>query len=341
MSEKRIRVLVIDDSSLHRQAFSMVLSSDPEIEVVATAQNGKEGVKKALALKPDVITMDIQMPVMNGVKAISKIMEAMPTPIIVISVMDTKTIAETLSMGAMDFISITQDIDEVAKSLIEKVKVSSRIKAIRRTKPIKRSEQKETITSEEPFKVIAIGSSTGGPAALEVFLAGLPSDLPAAVLIAQHISKGFISGLISYLQQQCSLEIQLAKPYSMVRPGKVIIAPDDAHFKISRNGRVQITSEEDENSFYIPSIDVLMTSVAATFADRAVGIIMTGMGNDGADGIKAIKQAGGFTIAQNKETSAIFGMNKVAIETGYVDEVLPLGSISEEILNLLKTVNCT
>ena len=339
MEDRKIKVLIVDDSSFNRKLFTSILSSEPDIEVVDTAENGKEGLEKTLKLKPDVITMDVQMPVMDGIEAISRIMYEIPTPIIVVSASDTQTVIETLSTGAMDFLATSNNIDNIAQALVEKVKIASKVQPIKRIKIPKRSEIQKMPDTEQ-FRVISIGSSTGGPAALNVLLSGLPANIPAAILIAQHISEGFVDGLAGFLRLNCPLNIELAKENSAIEPGKVIIAPDNCHMKVGYNQRIQIVPKDEHEFFFVPSIDLMMTSIAEVFKQRAVGIILTGMGNDGAKGMNFIKQSGGVTIAQDEQTSAIFGMNKCAIDAGCVDRILPIEAISSEIVSIIQEDCC-
>ncbi len=334
MPDKIIRVLIVDDSSLMREALRSVISADQELEVVGLAANGKEGVEKALVLKPDVITMDLKMPVMTGLEAIEKIMEEQPVPIIVVSSLDVSVIVKALSMGAMDFVSVAQDIDDIAKDLITKIKIASRVKAVRRLKP-KSFQPVQNAVKKTSQKAVAIGVSTGGPQALLAVLSKLPKDFPAPVLIVQHMSKGFIGGLAEWLQSNCSIAVRVAGSQEEVKPGTAYLAPDEYNMTIDSMCRTVLSEESSKLMPHIPSIDVLMMSVAKACGPNSIGLIMTGMGSDGVEGIKAVKAAGGTTIAQDEKTSAVFGMNKAAIATGCVDRVVPLDGIAEELIRTL------
>ena len=331
----KIRVLVVDDSALTREAIKSIFSSDTSIEIIGEAIDGREGVRKVFALKPDVITMDLKMPIMNGLDAIQAIMEERPTPIIVVSSMDVKVIVKALSVGAMDFVPISESIDEIAHDLLDKVKVASKVKALRRIKrkPVKKkapTAKKKTIS-----KVVAIGISTGGPQALEVLLSKLPADFGAGILIVQHISQGFVDGLVEWLKSNCALDIKVGKAGEVLKSGTVIIAPDDYNLVIDEEDVIGLREDVSKRMLHVPSIDHMMKSVAESYGKEAVGVIMTGMGSDGVEGIKAIKKCGGITIAQDEKTSVIFGMNKVAIQSGCIDKVLALDKIADELVELI------
>lgn len=335
MSEK-IRVLVVDDSGLRRKVLKSILESDPSIEVVGTAKDGKEGVEKALSLKPSVITMDLQMPVMSGIEATEKIMQELPTPIIVASAMEVRVIVKALSIGAMDFVSITRGPEEIAKDLIEKVKIASRVRPVRRMKiKPKPVPSKKRAKKGGRFGVVAIGVSTGGPQALHTVLSGLPADFPAGILIVQHMSRGFIGGLAELLTQDSCLDVRVAKVGDVLKSATVLFAPDDYDMKLDGNAKISLSEDKSGTMLHVPSIDVMMESVAASCGENAVGVIMTGMGRDGVQGMRSIKRAGGTTIAQDERTSAIFGMNKAAIRAGCVDKIIPLDKIADGIRSSL------
>jgi len=332
----KIRVLIVDDSALMREALNSILSADPQIEVVGMAKDGDEGVKKALALKPNVITMDLKMPVMGGLEAIEQIMGESPIPIIVVSGMDVQVIVRALTIGAMDFVPVTQEIEQIAQSLIEKIKIASRVKPIRRlkVKPLaKISLQKK---KAEANKVVAIGISTGGPQALQLVLSGLPQDLAAGILVVQHMSAGFMDGLIEWLRLSSAMEVKQASSGEALKAGQIIFAPDNYNMLIDEEGRISLKEDTARRLLHVPSVDEMMKSAAESFGRDTIGVIMTGMGRDGVEGIKAIKKSGGVTIAQDEKTSVVFGMNKQAIDAGCIDRVVPLEKIAEEII---RTVN--
>jgi two-component system chemotaxis response regulator CheB len=328
----KIRVLVVDDSSLARDAIKSILESDPLIEVVGEAKDGQEGVRKALALKPNVITMDLKMPMLNGLDAIEMIMQELPTPIIVVSSMDAKVIVKALAIGAMDFVPLDEEINVIANDLLEKVKIASKVKPLRRIKKILPSKNILPVEKKSVCKVVAIGVSTGGPQALQVLLSSLQSDFKAGIVVVQHISKGFIGGLAEWLRQSCSLDVQVARAGDVLKSSTIWIAPDEYNLVVDEKGVIGLKEDVTKKLLHVPSIDVMMESIADSFGSSALGVIMTGMGQDGVKGIAAIKDRGGFTIAQDEATSVVYGMNKVAVDKGFIHKVLPLDKIAEEII---------
>jgi len=332
----KIRVLIVDDSAFMREALKSIIEQNPDIEVVGLAKNGKEGVEKALLLKPDVITMDLKMPMMSGLEAIEAIMEESPIPIIVVSSMDITIIVKALSIGAMDFVAVTSDIETIAADLVTKIKIASRVKPLRRMKikPCVIKAPKE-LSNKGTSKAVAIGISTGGPQALQQILAKLPLDFPAGILVVQHMSRGFIDGLAEWLNTTSCLHVSIAKAGDALKRGMILLAPDDLHMRIGDNGRIVLSENTSKDIIHVPSIDVMMKSVADYYGENAIGVIMTGMGQDGVEGIRAIRKASGRTIAQDEKTSVIFGMNKAAIDMGLIDKVIALESMAQELTNIV------
>lgn len=328
---EKIRVLVVDDSTLTREALKAIISSDENLDVIGVAKNGREGVEKAFALKPDVITMDLKMPFMGGLEAIEEIMEKMPVPIIVVSSLDVNVIVKALTIGAMDFVAITEDAEQIAEDLIQKIKIASRVKALRRIK-MPQIARKNPVIKSQTSKVVVIGVSTGGPQALQVLFAGFPPDIKAGVVVVQHIASGFIEGLAEWLKNYCHADIALAKAQDTVKSGTILLAPDNYNVYITDNGIISLKEDVTKKMLYVPSIDEAMKSAAAAYKENAIGVLMTGMGRDGVEGMKAIKKAGGKTIAQDEKSSIIFGMNKAAIDAGCVDEIVSLEKMAEKIL---------
>ncbi len=326
-----IRVLIVDDSTLVRQALSAILSSDPQIEVIGEARNGKEGYEKTLSLRPDVITMDVTMPVMDGVEATRLIMENVPTPIVIVSSRDVQVIVKALSFGAMDFVVSSEDFDAIKEDLLMKVRVASRVRAIRRIQ-IHPVSKRPLAPHMAASRVVALGISTGGPQALQVLLSKLPADFPAGMLVVQHISTGFIQGLVDWLSLTSPLTLRVAKAGDVLKSGVVLFAPDDVHMTVDSQEKIVLKEEISKKMFHVPSIDVMMRSAAEVFRRNTIGVIMTGMGRDGVEGIAAIRSAGGTTIAQDEQTSVIYGMNRVAVEAGTIQLVLPLEQIAEELV---------
>ncbi len=333
-----IRVLVVDDSTLVRQTLCAILSADPEIEVIGEARNGKEGYEKALALRPDVITMDISMPVMDGIQATEHIMEEVPTPIVIVSSREVKVIVKALALGAMDFVASTGDIEEIQEEILQKVKIASRVKALRRmhVRPVS---QRPIVSRETASRVVAVGISTGGPQALQILLSSLPGHFQASILVVQHISPGFIEGLAEWLRVTSPLDIRVAKAGDTLKKGIVFFAPDGMHMTINAEEKIVLKEDISKKMLHVPSIDVMMRSVAEVYKDSAVGVIMTGMGRDGVEGISSIKAAGGTTIAQDEKTSAIYGMNKMAVDQGVIERVLALEHIAAELSRIVGGVS--
>lgn len=342
-----IKVLIVEDSSLVSRILTAVLDSDSELKVIGVARTGKEGVKLALELKPDIITMDILMPEMDGAEATKQIMAYQPTPILLLTSSHQKKMDkafQAISFGALDMIekmSFGQGlVEEDARSiLIDKVKLLSKIKVIRHPlakleiEPLSYPHPRSAVTKQDESlkKVIAIAASTGGPNALISILRQIPKNFPGTILIVQHITRGFSQGLVEWLAYSCSIEIKLAEDKEKIRAGVAYIAPNDVQMKVKKGGMIELKDDVPEENFK-PSADILFGSVAEVYKDEVTGIVLTGMGRDGTLGIKAIKQSGGKTIAQDEKTCVVFGMPKEAISTGSIDKILPLDKITYEIL---------
>ncbi len=329
----KIRVLIVDDSVLMLEAIKEILIGGGTFEVVGTAVNGKEAVEKAILLKPDVITMDLKMPVMSGLDAIERIMEDNPISIIVVSSLDTSVIVKALSVGALDFVAVNQDIEKLADELTEKVRIASRVKPLRRLK-LKFSPETKKIENREVSKIVAIGASTGGPQALQELLSGIPHNFPAGIIIIQHMSKGFVQGLAEWLSLCSHWSVKIAESGDVLKTGTVFLAPDGYNLEVDSGGKIVLIEDTSGKMLYVPSIDSMMKSVAKVYGADAIGVLMTGMGRDGVEGMRAIKQSGGRTIAQDEQSSVIFGMNKLAIDLDCVDNVVSLGGIAQMLTNL-------
>jgi len=340
-SEKKIRVLVADDSALMRKLIPQILEKDPAIEVVATAVDGLFALKKIGDLRPDVITLDVDMPRMDGLTALKHIVAEYRTPVIMLSSL-TETGAEltlkALELGAMDFIAKPHDaisvhIADIADDLIKKIKAVAKVSPARLLpspkhyplrKPTKRIDKKAN-------RVIAIGISTGGPNALSYFLPMLPAEMPAGILIVQHMPPGFTEVFADRLNNICKIEVKEARDGDMVAPGRAIIAPGGRHIKTKKTnlGYMVIVSNTAPVNSHKPSVDVLFNSVAAECGSNSVGVIMTGMGEDGVEGLGQIKAAGGLTIAQDEASCVVYGMPRVAVDRGYVDRIVSLQDMTE------------
>ncbi|MEW6608026.1 MAG: chemotaxis response regulator protein-glutamate methylesterase [bacterium] len=348
--KNQIKVLVVDDSAIIRDAIITALESEEEIKVIATATNGKEAITLIPELKPDIVTMDIVMPIMDGLQATEHIMAYHPTPIVVITSLlpkDMEIAFKALNSGALDVMErpniseLLNPASKKRKQLIDKVKILANVKVIthlggRLVKKEKESLESTPTPAEAKFKIIGIASSTGGPKTVRKILSKLPVDFPIPIVIVQHISDGFTKGLVDWWNNECAIEIREGKEGERLNKGTVYIAPSFVHMTVTKNERIKLEDTPPVGG-HKPAGNVLLTSVAQAYQDSAMGIILTGMGDDGAIGIKAIKDAGGFTIAQDEKTCAIFGMPKVAIEMGGVDKVLPLDEIPDEIMRRIKS----
>jgi len=345
---KIIKVLVVEDSPSISKVIVSILNSDPAIHVAATAYNGQEAVALVPKLKPDIITMDIHMPVVDGFEATKQIMAYSPTPILIVSASvfaaDMNKVFRSISYGALDVVDknelLIEGDQKGSDRLIEKVKFLSRIKVMHH--PLAKMEARfegpvktiEIDKDQDLRRIVAIVSSTGGPAALLTILKKFPKDFPCGIVIVQHISTGFDAGLAEWLDRECQIKVKIAVDREEIQPGVAYIAPCDLQARVEEGGLIRLYNEppRDEQR---PSGNVLLESVARVYKEKAVAVILTGMGADGAAGIKATKKAGGRTIAQDEKSCAVFGMPKAAIEMGVVDKVLPLENIAEAVSQAL------
>jgi two-component system chemotaxis response regulator CheB len=347
--KKKIRVLVVDDSVLMRRILSDLVASEKRMEVVGTAKNGLEAVKKTAELEPDVVLLDIEMPEMDGLTALTHIMEENPTPVVMVSALDAKdadVVLQSLDKGAVDFVSkpmgrsITIFDEEESKRLLEVVRNAASAN-ISRPKPIKKV-PKELETVEKPSfpspPAIIIGASTGGPRSIKELLSYLPKEIPAYILIVQHMPTGFTRSFAERLATITGLPVVEAEDGEPLVIGKVLIAPGDRHMVVEKQGLDSYTVRLDKGpkvNRVRPSVDVTMVSIAQVFGPNTIGIILTGMGSDGAEGMSAIKKKGGTTIAEDKSSSVIHGMPRAAVNMGCVDLIAPLQEIPLKIMNLM------
>lgn len=362
MNEKpKIKVLVVDDSALVRRIITDALERDPEITVVGNANNGKTAVFKSFTLDPDVITMDIEMPIMNGLEALREIIRVNPKPVIMMSVLTqygAEVTFKALEYGAVDFVPkpssvLSMSPEELSAQLVAKVKAVAksviRIRPSRFENEIESSDNKDSFRYEAPLKMdslskggksgklVGIGASTGGPSALMKVFSSLPDNFPAPVLVVQHMPEGFTKAFAERLNSSSSLEVKEAEDMDKVLPGCGYIAPGHSHIILERrSGEFLIRlSKSEKVSGHRPSIDVMLSSIAENYTSELIGVIMTGMGRDGAEGISKIRQKGGYTVAQDEETSVVYGMNRVAVELGGVVDKVPLEQISKKIVEHL------
>ncbi len=341
-----VRVLIVEDSPLQRNFLKMLLESDSEIRVVGMAENGAEGVRLALALKPDLITMDIRMPVMDGFEATRKIMQAQPTPIVVVSAsVEAPDLAITFSAikaGALEVVekpavAESAGFEKIRQHLLATVKGMALVNVTRRNLPVSPAAISPRVRRPalRAPQVVVIGASTGGPLALNILLKALPRDFALPIVIIQHMALGFIRGFVDWLQTESALPILIATEYQRIEPGKVYFPPEDSHLVFARRSVLRMTKDPPVN-YVRPSASVLFDSTAKAYGGEAIGVLLTGMGSDGATGLRAMRESGAFTIAQDEATSTVYGMPKAAAELGAVDQVLPLEAIAPILVTMIK-----
>lgn len=339
-----IRVLIVDDSSFMRKSLAVIVGSDPSLQVAGVASDGVEAVQKTRELRPDVVLLDIEMPRMDGIMALMRIMSECPTAVVMLSALnknDPAIAIKSLQYGAVDFIAkpsgvISYDIEEIRQEIVSKIKGAAGADVsklgFRRTQCLDGGRGPDKLEGRKD--VVIVGASTGGPNAIATVLCGLPRNLQAAILVAQHMSREFVPSFVDRLRWECLLEISAAQEGDVILPGKVFVLPCGYNAEIARDGdskRIQLMRMEGGHGS-ASFIDHVMGSVALACGNSALGVILTGMGSDGAAGMKAIKSAGGWTIAEDFSTCLIDGMPRAAIETGCVDEIVPLPLISQAIL---------
>lgn len=343
------RVLVVDDSAFMRTALRRMIESDPALQVVGTAIDGVDGLQKTLDLRPDVITMDVEMPRMTGLEALSKIMELAPCPVIMVSSLTlahAEATIEALSRGAYDFLSkdissASLDIVRVKDDLVAKCKAAASQKR-RPPQPIPIAPPAHIVPrSVHNFAVpgiVCIGTSTGGPRALQLILPMLPAELPAPIVIVQHMPPGFTAPFASRLDSLCSNHVKESEPNEPLLPGVIYIARAGQQLRVLRRGSAASAhmSMMPATTPHIPSVDILMLSAAEQFSQYAMGVILTGMGNDGEQGMTAIHKAGGFTLGEDERSCAVYGMPRACAESGVLHNVLPLDEVPGEIARMLR-----
>ncbi len=337
-AKRRTRVLIVDDSPFVRKAVMRMLEQAEDIEVVGTAADGEEGLEKARELRPDVVTLDIKMPRLGGLETLERLMAERPVPVLLLSSLTQEGAEVTLrglELGAMDFVDKSSVEPMAILSLAEEL--VTKVRALRGARVKSRPKRRALPAAAEEGKgseVVVIAASTGGPSALQTLLSGLPAGLRAAILVVQHIPRGFTRSLAERLDARSAIPVAEATDGEAVEPGRVIVAPAGIHSRLRRRGgRVRLVlDEEPREALHRPSADVLMASAAAIYGPRAVGVVLTGMGSDGTDGLRAIQTAGGLTLAESEETCTIYGMPKAAVAAGVVSRVVPLDRMAEEIL---------
>lgn len=346
-----IRVLIVEDSAFMRKLLSDLFAAETDFTVIDTARNGKDAVDKVRHLKPDVVTMDVEMPIMDGITALEVIMRENPTPVVMVSSLTragADATIKALEFGAVDFVakaagpfSSTSGIQsEILTKCRMAVKANVKQLTARQSTAIQRAsvnpvlQMPKSILRASGEQIVAIGTSTGGPRALQEIITKLPGDLPCGVVIVQHMPPGFTKSLADRLNSLSSLQVKEAVHNDVIRPGLVLIAPGDYHMTVEREAgrRVVKLNQNQPIGGHRPAVNPMFESVAKEYGSRAVGVILTGMGGDGATGMQSIKREQGYTIAEDQSTAVVFGMPKVAIELGAIDKVAPLMAIPAEIV---------
>jgi two-component system chemotaxis response regulator CheB len=337
-NKDRIRVLVVDDSALMRKLIPQMLATDDSIEVVGTAMDGTFCLKKIEELHPHVVTLDLEMPGMNGIDTLKEIMRHRPVPVIVFSshsVEGASVTLKALGLGAFDFVTKPKDaaahLAETTRELTSKVKVAAECRLKPRTLPGMRTTVEKTApAAAPPTKIVALGISTGGPQALEYVLPQLPGDFAGSILVVQHMPENFTGMFAKRLDELSALRVKEAQSGDLIQAGRVLICPGSRHMRVRRlpTGDVAVLSDDARVNGHRPSADVLLRSVAESYKQQAVGVLMTGMGDDGAEGLKAVKAAGGLTIAQSEDSCVVYGMPKAAIERGYAQRIVALDAMA-------------
>jgi two-component system chemotaxis response regulator CheB len=349
----KVRVLIVDDSAFMRKVLETILNSDPQFQIVGHAKDGREAVALAESLKPDVITMDINMPHMDGLQATAQIMTSNPRPIVIVSSESRDGAASTLKaleLGAIEFIAkpnsaIDLDMQSIREDLLRKVKMAAKVRVVRtasrlaatlqwsgapQSTPIARPAPAATrvaASADQRFPVVVLAASTGGPATVMRLAPGFTREFPGAVILVQHMPAAFTTQFAAQLAEFTEIRVKEAENGDMLQPGSLYICPGAQHLRVDPLGRMKLDSVTGRIGGYLPNIDVTMESAAAYGGALSIGVVLTGMGNDGAQGAKAIKKAGGHVIAQDEATSVIFGMPAEAIKLEAVDQVLGIDDI--------------
>jgi two-component system, chemotaxis family, protein-glutamate methylesterase/glutaminase len=347
-----IRVLIADDSAVMRAALTRVVESAPSLQVCGTARHGLEALEKIRQLRPDVVTLDVEMPQLNGLEVLKRIMSEFPRPVIMVSSLTqegAEVTLEALGVGAFDYLPKAgpgQLIDphKLKRELIEKIEAAAHSPLARKfdaspaLAPVA-----PTVSLRQEFhtlpEIIALGTSTGGPKALQDILPHLPADLPVGILIVQHMPPGFTAPFAKRLNTICKAEVREAVQGESIEAGTIYIAPAGRHVTVARKPGSKATihlSDSPPGTLHKPSVDVMMLSVAETFGRNSAGVILTGMGSDGLQGMTAIRQAGGITIGQDELTCAVYGMPRACAESGILQRIVPLDLIPRQILNAVR-----
>lgn len=358
-AKRRIGVLVVDDSSFMRRMIKKMLDDDPMIEVVGVARDGREAIDKLDSLKPDVITLDVEMPRMNGLEALKVIMESNPLPVLMLSSLTDEGAQATfdaLDLGALDY--LPKQLDDLSCNIVKiQNELTAKIKSVAGKRVRRRVadrherrggqiESKVTAVEKSPISryrgeriaFIAIGASTGGPRAVQEVLVGMPEDLPVGIVVAQHMPQNFTGHYAERLNRNCKVEVREAKDGDTITKGTVLIAPGGSQTRLRRRGALNVAVKIDNSpadAHYRPCVDITLSSAAECYPGRILGVILTGMGSDGREGIRAIKGGGGRSIAQNEASCIVYGMPKVVVDEGLADKVVSIEQVAGEMLNMV------
>jgi two-component system chemotaxis response regulator CheB len=351
---KKFRVLVVDDSAFMRKVLETIFNADDQLQVIGQAKDGREAIALAESLKPDVITMDINMPHVDGLQATAQIMTTNPRPIVIVSSESRDGAASTLKaleLGAIEFVAkpssgIDLDMQSVKDDLLRKVRMAAKVRVVRTASRLASTVQgsaapgtnlpplsspapkrPQTTSLDQRFPIVVLGASTGGPATVMRLAPGFTRDFPAAVFLVQHMPAAFTTQYAAQLAEFTSIRVKEAEANETVQPGTLYICPGAQHLRVMPTGRIQLDGTSGRINGYLPCIDVTMETVAAYAGAMTIGVVLTGMGNDGAAGAKAIQAANGLVIAQDEATSVIFGMPAEAIKVGAVEQVLGIDDI--------------
>lgn len=353
----KVRLLIVDDSNFYTNRLTELLSQEPRIEIVGRVSNGKEAIAKTLELKPDVITMDYEMPIMDGISAVKEIMEKRPTPVLMLSALThdgAKLTLDALDAGAVDYLSkdfkneaepikvLTEKILFVAGSNTKKIKANTKdadlAKKATKSIAVQSKDEKPLKKAVKPkpnprkFSLVVIGTSTGGPVALQKILTQLPANFPAPILLVQHMPGTFTGAFAERLNSLCKIEVREAKDGDMLKSGLALLAPGGMQMTLEKGNKLKIY-KGDTSVNYKPSIDLTLSSVAEVFPKQALAVILTGMGSDGKDGAKLLKSKGSTIWAQDEESSVIFGMPMAVIKAGVADEVINLEDLADKLIS--------
>ncbi len=346
MPRDSIRVLLVDDSPLVLAILRRMIETAPDLQVVATAANGEEALQELGAREVDVVCTDLNMPRVDGLELTRRIMRTNPKPILVISVAvqkeDEHTVFELLRAGAVDVFpkpkgGLKSEEEAWTKALVNKIRVVSGVVVFHKHGERTQFESAKTsvVAPAPEVELLAMAASTGGPQAYAAVLSALPANFPAPIICVQHISLGFLDGLVRWLNDRCGIRVRVAKHGETVQPGNVYFPEEDTHLEIEQGGRLRSVRSEPFHGFR-PSATVMFESVAKSHGKRAAGVIMTGMGDDGARGLKALREAGGLTIAQDEATSVVYGMPGEAARLGAAQHILALGDIAPAMLKIFR-----